>query len=128
MSLKQNPKQLLFGIDYKKILLVMKLSAFLILATCLQASATGYAQITIVRNHAPLKSVLRELRQKSGYDILWNTDILQHTKNVKVSIYNETVAGAMEKILENQDLSFVIVDKTIILKKRPDSEQITRPV
>lgn len=128
MSLKQNPKQLLFGIDYKKILLVMKLSAFLILATCLQASATGYAQITIVSNHAPLKSVLRTLRQKSGYDILWNADILQHAKNISVNIHNETVAGAMEKILENQDLSFVIVDKTIVLKKRANSEQITRPV
>ena len=46
-----------------KTLLIMKLTAILLLATCLQVSATGYSQkISISEKNAPLEKVMLQIK------------------------------------------------------------------
>jgi hypothetical protein len=50
-----------------KMLLVMKLTAFLVLLFCLQVSANGYAQrVTISEKNVSLVKVFREITRQTG--------------------------------------------------------------
>ncbi|WP_315819423.1 hypothetical protein [Paraflavitalea speifideaquila] len=52
-----------------KTLLVMKLTAVLLIAACLQVSAEGTAQkVSISQKNTTLEKVFRELHRKTGYE------------------------------------------------------------
>src|SRR5215217_1809246 len=52
-----------------KLLLIMRLTTVLLIATIMQVSASGLAQkITINKKNAPIDEVINEIRKQSGYD------------------------------------------------------------
>lgn len=103
-----------------KFLLVMKLFAALLLSTILQASAaTSFGQeINISERNVPLERILKLIRAQSGYDLMYNKDLVQAVGRVDLQVKNATVTQAMQQCFAGVPLSFYINNKVILIKKK----------
>lgn len=101
-----------------KFLLVMKLILVLSLVTVLQSFAvTTYGQkITIDEKDASIIQVFRKIRQQSGFDFLYNKELLDGVK-VSVKLQNASLDEVLKMTLNGLGLSYKIDDKVIYLQK-----------
>nr|WP_294871257.1 SusC/RagA family TonB-linked outer membrane protein [uncultured Pedobacter sp.] len=97
----------------------MKL-VIIILTTCLlQVSAASFGQkVTLYEKDVPLKLVLRKIRQQTGYDILYRDKVMSDAKKVTINITDSPLEDALDKILKNQNLTYTITDKTIVINEK----------
>jgi len=101
----------------RKLLLKMKLTALLILVAALHVGATGHAQrVTISVKNASIENVFKEIRKQTGYQFLYNNQMLDKAKKVSITISDATLNEALDICFANQPLTYEIVDKTIIIK------------
>lgn len=116
---KVHPIKRLFS--YKTIL-VMKLTTFILLVACMQVSATAFSQrITLSEKNAPLKNVLDKIRLQSGYSLFYDKDLISKAPEVNIQLSNATVEQSLDALLKNQQLAWLIVDQTIVIKLKEPS-------
>ena len=84
----------------------MKLTAVLLLAACLQVSASGNAQrISFSLTNASLKKVFREIEKQSGYQFFYKERLLKDAPTVTIQVSNASLENVMELCLKNQALT-----------------------
>lgn len=105
----------------RKILLIMRLTTVILIATFLQVSAAGYAQkISLTKTKAPLKSILKELRLQSGYDFVYSEKLLNESEPVNINVKGLNIEEVLMSIFSNQPLTYNIREKTVVITlKRP---------
>src|SRR5688572_25667304 len=102
-----------------KTLLLMKLTAFVLLATCLQVSAKGYAQkISLSEKNAPLEKVLLQIKKQSGYQLWYEDRLLQNARPVNISVKDVPLEDALKQVFANQPLGYEVIGKTIAVKEK----------
>ncbi|HLK29752.1 MAG TPA: SusC/RagA family TonB-linked outer membrane protein, partial [Puia sp.] len=120
--------RLLISLPITKIILVMKLTAFLLFAFCLQVSAGGYSQtISISERNVSLEKVLKQIEKQSGYSFWYKTELMQKTSKVSISLKNAGLDSVLKKCFENQPLNYSIVAQTIVLWKKEESNAAVQP-
>src|SRR5580658_4405027 len=98
----------------------MKLTAFLIIAACLQVSARVFSQgITLSARNTPLQKVLQSLERQTGYSFWYKRNLLEEAHPVNIELKDATLSDALERGFQYQPLTFDIIDKTIVLRERP---------
>jgi TonB-linked SusC/RagA family outer membrane protein len=104
-----------------KFLLLMKLSIVLLLASLLQVSAaTSYAQkLNVSFKRVPLENAFKQVRKLSGFNILYNSEMISASHEVSVTIKNATINQVMDKLLDNQGLNYNIIDNNVIITQKP---------
>lgn len=103
----------------KAIFLAMKLTTILLLITFMQVSARTYSQrISLSVKNAPIESVFKEIKKQTGYQFLFNNQMLDDAKSVTIEIDNGTLEQALEQCFKEQSLSYTIVEKTIVIKQK----------
>jgi len=112
-----------------KLLLIMKLSAVMILVGCLQVSARTYSQnITLSSENMPLKTVFREIEKQTGFHFFYRVSLTSRFRNVNVRLENVPVEEALDKLLQGLPLKYKIVNKTIVVTKKPaDALPVLQP-
>ena len=102
----------------KQILLIMKLTTFIIVITLLQVSAAGYSQnITLNERNTPLETVIQSIKKQTGYVFIYDTpDFKKATVSIRVN--SATVEETLEKVLRNLPFTFKIIDNNILIKQR----------
>ncbi|TCC95850.1 SusC/RagA family TonB-linked outer membrane protein [Pedobacter hiemivivus] len=104
-----------------KLMLIMKLTLVLMITAFLQFSFAASAQkVTLQEKNTPLEKVFKKIRLQTGYNIIWNQALLKKTQPVSVNIKDVDLEQAMDMVLEDQDLSFVIKNKTIIVQEKEE--------
>lgn len=101
---------------YARILLKLKLTLVFLTAVVLQVSATGYAQITLKENAAPMEQIIQKIRKQSGYDFFYNAGMMAKARPVTVNVKNASVEEVLGICFEDQPLTYKIEDKTIVLQ------------
>src|SRR5579859_5596166 len=102
-----------------KMLLVMRLTAIVLLAASLHVSATGLSQtVSLSKKNATLEQVFESLQQQTGYNFLFNSHVLAKAKKVTIQVHNVTVEQVLSLCFKDQPFSYVVQDKTIIVKER----------
>lgn len=102
-----------------RLVLAMKLTAILIFSVIIQTSAAGYAQrLNISLKNAPLEQIFSTISKQSGYDFIYNDFDLKGLKNIRVNLKDTPLEKGLQTVLENQELTYVIKEKTIIIKKK----------
>ncbi|MEP7259490.1 MAG: carboxypeptidase-like regulatory domain-containing protein, partial [Flavitalea sp.] len=110
----------------KLIFRVMKLTAIVLLTFTLHLSAAGLGQgITLSVRNTPLEKVFKEIKKQSGYQFLYNNQMLDKASKVTISISGAALEDALEMVLRNQPYDYIVVNKTIILKQK-ESAQLTK--
>ena len=102
----------------KTFMLAMKLTAFLLLVTCMEVNAKGYSQISLSETNAPLLKIFREIQKQSGYDFFYTYEVVEQAGNATVKVKNVPLQEAVEKALQGKDLTYEIVEKTIVIRKK----------
>ena len=102
-----------------KTLRIMKLIAVLMLAACLQVSAKGYSQrISLNVKDAGLEKIFKEIRKQGGFLFLYTDEMIRESKKVSINLKNVSLQDALEACFSDQPLTYTIVSRTIIVKRK----------
>lgn len=102
-----------------KLVRIMKLTLVLSLAAFLQVSAAGYAQkVSLSLHNASLEEVLQNIKQQTGYNFLYTTEMFKKSKPVAVNVKDVSLAYALQECFKNQPLTYTIEEKMVVVKER----------
>ncbi|MDX2046385.1 MAG: TonB-dependent receptor [Chitinophagaceae bacterium] len=97
----------------------MKLTAILLLAVCLQVTARINGQnVSLSVQNASLKEVFRKIQKQTGLNIMVNEKMIAKAGKVTLDVHNMPVQEVLHLCLQNEPLSFSIVDNAIIVKPK----------
>jgi len=100
--------------------MVMKLTAFLLVATCLHVSAIGTAQnVTISGKDIPLQKVFTMIEKQTGYAIFYDLEIFKSAHPVTLDLKNASVEDALKECLKDEPLEYRIVARSIQVIPKP---------
>lgn len=106
-----------------KLLLIMKLTMFMLMIALVQASASVVAQkVTLTQKDKPLSSALKIIKAQTGYVFLSNNFDPAREK-VSVDLKNVSLEEALKACFKNLLINYEIVDKTILLSRNADLER-----
>jgi len=101
-----------------KLILIMKLIAFFLLAGLLQVNATGFAQrVTLSEKNVKLEKIFSQIRKQTGYDILCDADIIKQTKPVTLNVKNSPLTTVLEQCFKGQRVSFSFIENMVVVRK-----------
>jgi TonB-linked SusC/RagA family outer membrane protein len=107
-----------------KLFLIMKLAFFLTMAVCLQVTAASYAQkISINRNDASLSEVLNDIRRQSGFNVLYDVNMLRSARPVTLHLEGASLEETLKDCFSGQQFSYVINQNTIVVTPKPASNK-----
>lgn len=82
----------------------------------------GHTQkITLSKTNASLRSVLDEIRKQSGYDIIFDANLINNAKPVTVHLTASSVEKALDACLKNEPLTYTIEDRFVTLRPKPQT-------
>lgn len=101
-----------------RLVLIMKLTTVLMIATFLHVSAGTYAQrVTLSKQDISIEQVFQEIKKQTGYNVVYSDRQVNDQKKLNVRFKNTALNEVMEYCLKNQSLVFDIEEKTIVIKK-----------
>lgn len=90
------------------------------LAALLQVSAKAYAQgITLSEKNASLGNILKKIEKQSGYSFCYTHNLVNQAFPVNIKVSNASLFEAMNLAFRGQQLTFTIIEKTIVVKRKP---------
>lgn len=99
-----------------KLILAMRITAFILLLGCLHVSAATISQtVTISGRDMPLKKVFQVIKQQTGYTVFGNGVLLKDANSITIHALNMPLNDFLDTIFRDQPLSYRIVDQTNIL-------------
>jgi len=104
-----------------KLLLIMKLTTFILIISLMQVSASTFGQrVTLKQNNLSIDKVIYEIRKQTGYDVLMEYD---HFKGLKINAnFNKaSLSDVMDAVVKGTGLTYSIEDKNIVVKKEDPS-------
>jgi TonB-linked SusC/RagA family outer membrane protein len=108
-----------------KIILIMKLTIFIMTAFLLQVSASIKAQITLNENGKALQRVLKSISKQSGYDFIYADQAFKNARPVTVKLKTADINTALALCFEGQPLLYEISDKTVMVKEKKQTTLIS---
>ena len=102
-----------------KFFLVLKLITILLFISAMHVSAASFSQtVTLSGKGKSLETVFKEIKKQTGYLFFYNGKVDLKGKTADVNLKNATVQEALNVCLQNNGLSFIIVDKTIVIQNK----------
>ncbi len=94
---------------------------FLFLLLCnIQLNARSFAQtVTINRNQVTIDEVFRDIHRQTGYEFIYNSDVLSAQKTVDIHVTNAPVTEVLNICLKNLPVAYTIKDKVIMVRAVP---------
>ncbi len=97
----------------------MKLTTTLLLVGALHLSAATFSQtVTLSRRKTSLKQVFKEIKKQTGYFFFYKGQLLQDKPDVTVELVKAPLIDALNAALKDQNLSYNIVNKTIVISNK----------
>jgi len=91
---------------------------------CFLNTSRAFGQgISISVKKQPLESVFKIIEKQSGYLFWCEKELLQKARPVDLTINNATIEQALNACLKEQDLSYAIKGKTIVIKAKDKASE-----
>jgi TonB-linked SusC/RagA family outer membrane protein len=117
------PGEFLAQAATKQILKVMQLTAILLLSLGITASAAGNAQtVSLSLKNATLEQAFKQIKKQTGYTFLYTDEMLLGAKPVSIEVKNGLLQDVLDQCFHNQPVSYTIIDKTIVIKKKSPND------
>jgi len=114
---------------YSKLMLIMRLTTVILIASILQVSAATFGQqITINRKNATLESLLKEIRKQSQYDFFYEGKIIPRNKSIDISLKNAGINEALKRVLAGSSLTYTIDGKIVTIKKQSEPSLLDKAI
>jgi TonB-linked SusC/RagA family outer membrane protein len=103
--------------DFKKLLLMTKLTIFLSLFFVVQLSANVYSQtmLNVDSKNKTVKEVLLDIEKQSEFRFFYNEQFTDLNRYVKFDIDNESIDAAMDKLFESSNFTYKIMENNLIV-------------
>lgn len=106
-------------------LLYMKLTALLLFVACLHVSARTYSQkVSLSGKDLSLEQIFELVKTQTGYDAIYNPDLLKKAKRVSIHVQNADLTDALQYCFRDQPLGFLIRYNTIIVTTKPKEKEV----
>jgi TonB-linked SusC/RagA family outer membrane protein len=93
----------------------------------LQATAAGWAQyVSINLKNSPVEKVFLEMRRQTGYQFVYNMQMLHNARKVTINVRNIPLEQALKISLTGQPFTYTIIDSTVVIK--PEKEPVATTV
>jgi TonB-linked SusC/RagA family outer membrane protein len=103
----------------RKVLLIMRLTTFLLFLLFFRVSATSFAQqISLNEKNVSIKLIISKIQQQSRFDFVYTTQQLKNTGKVSINVKGADIKTVLDIILKDQPLAYTIDDNTIVLKEK----------
>jgi len=97
----------------------MRLTTVILIATFMQASAATFGQrITLNEKKSSIEDVLRKIRSQTGYDFLFDRNLVKNAGEVNIEVRNATLEETMKSLLSNLPLTYNIDGKIVVIGAR----------
>lgn len=103
---------------FKRLLLIMKLTIFLILMGLMSVSASTYSQstkLTMNLHEVSFLEVFRQIEAQSEFVFIYKNEIIDLNKKVNVKVEGKTVDVILDEVLRDLNLKYEIIKKQIII-------------
>lgn len=105
-----------------KLLLMMKLTTFILIISLVQVSAAGFAQkLNYTRKSVSLKEIFTEIKKQTGYNVFYADDKVDVNKKLDVNFKNSDLKTVLDLVIKDQALEYSIDTKNIIIKPKSPS-------
>ncbi|OQP59681.1 hypothetical protein A3860_36540 [Niastella vici] len=110
----------------KKIAMVMKLTAIILLAACLQLSARGVSQtLTLTLKNASLEKVFAEIQKQTGYSFFYEDGLLKKSKPVDIVVVKASIIQVLDMCFASQPFTYKIVNNAISVRKKEQIVEVS---
>ena len=102
---------------FVRVLFYMKLTAIILLVTCLHVSARNFAQnkITLTLDNVELKNAITSIQRVSTFRFIYNDDLLPRGLKVSVKANNASINEVMDSILASTELTYKVLDDDLVV-------------
>jgi TonB-linked SusC/RagA family outer membrane protein len=108
-----------FYYGHRKKLLIMRNAVLILLISAFQVFATGSysqtAQLSLKLKDATIKEVLTEIENQSEFYFLYNSELIDVTRTVDISVKNEKVNDILAQLFGDDEVNVLINDRYIVL-------------
>lgn len=106
----------------KHILRIMRLTIIIMTTLLLQVSASTSAQkVTLNLKNASLVTVLQSVKEQTGYNFLYPSELRTKTKPISIQVKNMEIDQVLEACFANQPFVYSLEEKTIVVKEKEPS-------
>lgn len=103
----------------RQIARIMRITAVLLLAACLQVSARSSGQnVTLAVQNVPLKKVFREIQRQTGLNVLVESALLEKAGRVTLNVHDMPVNEVLDICLRNEPFDYSVEAKAIVVKEK----------
>lgn len=107
----------------------MKLSMILLVAFNIQVSASVYSQkVSLTQRNASLPQIFQEIEAQTGFRFFYDNNLVRKLDNISISAKNEDLELVLNRCLKDAPLTFVIINKTIVIKKKSKASLTRDPL
>lgn len=103
----------------KKMMLIMRLTIFLVLVSVLASTASVYSQttkLTVKMNNSRIADVFDAIERQSEFYFFYNRDRFDDTQIVSIEVEGKTVEAILDELFEGKSVTYEIVNKDILIK------------
>jgi len=105
---------------WRKLLLIMRLTALLLLIGALHVSASSYSQnVSISGEKLSLRYIFESIKKQTGYEFIFDKALVDKTDPVTMHVSNVPLKDALDIALQKQSLTYEIRNKIIGIKAAP---------
>lgn len=109
----------MYKIYTHKLLVIMRLTTVILIATFMQVSAATFGQrITLNEQRSSIENVLRKIRSQTGYDFLFDRNLVKNAGEVNIEVRNATLEQTMKSLFNNLPLTYNIDGKIVVIEAR----------
>lgn len=105
----------------RKIILTVVLGMF-----CLYSNVFGQ-NITMSSGQTTVKSAMEKLEKEYGYSFVFESNDVNTKKTISINAQNTPLEDVIKQILKDQSVSYEIINKNIIVKKRSQINRTQNP-
>ncbi|RXF67991.1 SusC/RagA family TonB-linked outer membrane protein [Arcticibacter tournemirensis] len=110
----------------KKLILIMKLVAVLLLVTCIQVSASVYSQsLSLSKKNASLRELFNEIQKQTGYNFLYSNETINDTKTFTVNFKKAKIDYVLNSLLADLPLEYSIEEGIILIVNKEVKSPVT---
>lgn len=100
-------------------ILAMKLTVILIFFGCLQVSADGFSQkITLSEKNTTFNALFENIKKQSGFTFFYNNKLIKQEGRISIEMEEVSLEDALNQIFKNRPYSYMILNKTVVIKKK----------
>lgn len=95
----------------------------ILLLPCMRLNADSYVQISRFSMHfdrVEIKTVLEEIKKRTEFDFIYDENEVRPLGLVNVHLEDASFRDVLNEVLKNSNLTFKVVNKTIILVNRTE--------